>query len=129
MVPNIHTLRTPPRPPTITSKPLTKYRESTRPRSNVGITAAEKISEMRKMRRILGLLSAMMIVGMMMTTVIIRTQISGSLLRNISFDKVDTMADCRLSKTAQLRQQTMTMTKPTTQLGSVATKLKNARPP
>lgn len=78
-----------------------KYSASISPRRRHGIAAAEKISEMRKMRRILGLLSAMTIVGMMTIMVMTRTQIRGSLLRNMSLEIVETIADWRLSKTVR----------------------------
>jgi len=93
------------------------------------MAAQEKMFEIRKIRRMEGDLRATTTAGTETRRTKIRTQSRDSLFLKTSLEIVDTIADCRLSKTAQLSATTITIVNPTTQEGSFASKRKNARPP
>src|SRR5437868_11061572 len=58
-----------------------------------------------------------------------RTQRRESLFSKMSLEIVDTIAECRLSKTARLSATTIITVNPMTHEGSSASTRKNARPP
>ena len=93
------------------------------------MAAQENMFEIRKIRRMEGDLRATTTAGTETRRTKIRTQIRDSLFLKTSLEIVDTIADCRLSKTAQLSATTITIVNPTTQEGSSVSKRKNARPP
>jgi len=93
------------------------------------MAAQAKMFEIRKIRRMEGDLRATITTGIETRRTKTRTQSRGSLFLKTSLEIVDTIADCRLSKTAQLSATTITRVNPTTQEGSSASNRKNARPP
>lgn len=83
-------------------------------------------SEIKKIRKTLGLLRATTTTGMMIRTTPALINQKLSLLRKMSLLAVETMADCKLSKAAVLREMVITSTNPTTQAGNCANRRKKA---